>query len=273
MGKTRIPALSSRPFGKHPHLRGENPYSGTFIPTLWETSPPAWGKLRERVLDSITAGNIPTCVGKTLSTTRAISRRWKHPHLRGENAAYRSVTKASSETSPPAWGKHIAAYWRGQSLGNIPTCVGKTLQQIITNLCPQKHPHLRGENYKADTTVSSVGETSPPAWGKLSEAEQRGMQPGNIPTCVGKTAAGSPRPGASWKHPHLRGENFSPVEELNHAPETSPPAWGKRCPDCACRVGPRNIPTCVGKTKAIDAISKNCRKHPHLRGENSKILS
>ena len=167
MGKTSTAYAPPSPTGKHPHLRGENPYSGTFIPTLWETSPPAWGKLRERVLDSITAGNIPTCVGKTLSTTRAISRRWKHPHLRGENAAYRSVTKASSETSPPAWGKHIAAYWRGQSLGNIPTCVGKT-------------------------------------------------------------AAGSPRPGASWKHPHLRGENSVSVFARNTELETSPPAWGKR---------------------------------------------
>ena len=50
----------------------------------------------------------------------------KHPHLRGENFAVFDGHDFIPETSPPAWGKHIAAYWRGQSLGNIPTCVGKT---------------------------------------------------------------------------------------------------------------------------------------------------
>ena len=135
-------------FQKHPHLRGENPYSGTFIPTLWETSPPAWGKLRERVLDSITAGNIPTCVGKTSSPRRQTRSRGKHPHLRGENYYIVHFKEMFLETSPPAWGKHSLPKGRNDSLGNIPTCVGKTDRRLIGLGMKGKHPHLRGENSK-----------------------------------------------------------------------------------------------------------------------------
>ena len=126
MGKTSTAYAPPSPTGKHPHLRGENPYSGTFIPTLWETSPPAWGKLRERVLDSITAGNIPTCVGKTKTKVFQFKPWGKHPHLRGENRTLTVGSSIASETSPPAWGKHSLPKGRNDSLGNIPTCVGKT---------------------------------------------------------------------------------------------------------------------------------------------------
>ena len=52
-------------FQKHPHLRGENASVMSKKDAIWETSPPAWGKLREEVdFDSS---------------------HWKHPHLRGEN--------------------------------------------------------------------------------------------------------------------------------------------------------------------------------------------
>ena len=52
-------------FWKHPHLRGENAMAELDPEGMMETSPPAWGKLREEVdFDSS---------------------HWKHPHLRGEN--------------------------------------------------------------------------------------------------------------------------------------------------------------------------------------------
>ena len=34
-----------------------------------------------------------------------------------------------------------------------------------------------------------------------------------------------------------------------------------------------NIPTCVGKTRKLFLLCVKQEKHPHLRGENSKILS
>ena len=229
MGKTSTAYAPPSPTGKHPHLRGENPYSGTFIPTLWETSPPAWGKLRERVLDSITAGNIPTCVGKTLVAFSRLSCLSKHPHLRGENSSAISRKIGVAETSPPAWGKPHSNSGFVHCFGNIPTCVGKTTAQ--SNLVPldketsppawgkqrdqalgkpaaRKHPHLRGENETKRLPKWLDWETSPPAWGK----------PGS-------------RRGAYLlvqKHPHLRGENKTIAENGMPKMETSPPAWGKQ---------------------------------------------
>ena len=188
MGKTSTAYAPPSPTGKHPHLRGENPYSGTFIPTLWETSPPAWGKLEVRGRNLLAVGNIPTCVGKTLSTTRAISRRWKHPHLRGENRTLTVGSSIASETSPPAWGKLDVAEVRAAYTRNIPTCVGKTYEAMHKVRASGKHPHLRGENLKSDLLRYPVMETSPPAWGKPSQGRRERQWPGNIPTCVGKTA-------------------------------------------------------------------------------------
>ena len=147
VGKTRIPALSSRPFGKHPHLRGENQAKSIRAAKLMETSPPAWGKLTSTSGLRITYGNIPTCVGKTEEEDRRELR--------------------FGETSPPAWGKPRPFGRQSPSSGNIPTCVGKTVSVGIVAMTSRKHPHLRGENRARTTLDRSIV--------------------GNIPTCVGKT--------------------------------------------------------------------------------------
>ena len=174
-------------FQKHPHLRGENQVSSWIGLYFGETSPPAWGKLRERVLDSITAGNIPTCVGKTLMHGIKRIEAGKHPHLRGENKCARCRLEMPLETSPPAWGKPALSK--------------------LTALRTKKHPHLRGENLfandrtamrletsppawgklQASSPVEDSVETSPPAWGKLGSSARPTKATRNIPTCVGKT--------------------------------------------------------------------------------------
>ena len=188
MGKTRIPALSSRPFGKHPHLRGENSRLAGGISLPWETSPPAWGKPHSNSGFVHCFGNIPTCVGKTRCCRSSRRLHEKHPHLRGENRKPRTSTVRLSETSPPAWGKHRLARPKRSQTGNIPTCVGKTYEAMHKVRASGKHPHLRGENLKSDLLRYPVMETSPPAWGKPSQGRRERQWPGNIPTCVGKTA-------------------------------------------------------------------------------------
>ena len=74
-----------------------------------------------------------------------------------------------------------------ETLGNIPTCVGKTGINLYVQGKSRKHPHLRGEN-NGKTTIHAVGHR-------------------NIPTCVGKTGRASRRQVPTQKHPHLRGEN------------------------------------------------------------------
>ena len=65
VGKTAEFALHGYLHGKHPHLRGENGSRLGYPRPVLETSPPAWGKLVQRLPDDAVHGNIPTCVGKT----------------------------------------------------------------------------------------------------------------------------------------------------------------------------------------------------------------
>lgn len=55
------------------------------------------------------------------------------------------------------------------------------------------------------------------------------------------------------KHPHLRGENQVSSWIGLYFGETSPPAWGKQMREVSARNASRNIPTCVGKTGAVEA--------------------
>ena len=50
-------------------------------------------------------------------------------------------------------------------------------------------------------------ETPPRAWGRRLFAKCDVLGKGNTPTCVGKTGAIRLPPPASWKHPHVRGED------------------------------------------------------------------
>ena len=154
---------------KHPHLRGENARAGVEHRTIWETSPPAWGKLLVVGIIGFAPGNIPTCVGKTTTSMTVAALTWKHPHLRGENTRNAPFLAPAVETSPPAWGKPRRGLGEIQELGNIPTCVGKTNGTLRCRRRPRKHPHLRGENVDVESTAERIPETSPPAWGKQQD--------------------------------------------------------------------------------------------------------
>ena len=106
MGKTSTGSAYCSRVEKHPHLRGENgTATGNSFDNI-ETSPPAWGKPRNRA---------------------ALSRSpQKHPHLRGENSIATEFKLIGIETSPPAWGKPSIDVLLLRNCGNIPTCVGKT---------------------------------------------------------------------------------------------------------------------------------------------------
>ena len=72
-------------FQKHPHLRGENPFTSHDVEPVMETSPPAWGKPGRNGARHPLRRNIPTCVGKTIVALPFVLLLKKHPHLRGEN--------------------------------------------------------------------------------------------------------------------------------------------------------------------------------------------
>ena len=72
---------------------------------------------------------------------------------------------------------------------------------------------------------------------------------GNTPTCVGKTAAFACAAVWAEKHPHVRGEDMSEIDEMVCVLETPPRAWGRRRSNDAAERCQGNTPTCVGKTR------------------------
>ena len=72
VGKTSWRHPPAEIWGKHPHVRGEDP--SIVLPSVGftETPPRAWGRHRLVVVQHGADGNTPTCVGKTLPTMAAM---------------------------------------------------------------------------------------------------------------------------------------------------------------------------------------------------------
>ena len=152
-----------------------------------ETPPRVWGRLPKPPCAADRPGNTPTCVGKTLSFQQLESRYWKHPHVCGEDLISWCWCLRERETPPRVWGRprHIGGYW--QSLGNTPTCVGKTSCHLSQTLNHRKHPHVCGEDSTVLTSLTKLAETPPRVWGRRSCLSSTLRYFGNTPTCVGKT--------------------------------------------------------------------------------------
>ena len=273
VGKTTSIRSSLGVGWKHPHMRGEDQANApTSLPEA-ETPPHAWGRHRdlERIFE--VSGNTPTCVGKTfLPRQRRIRRRntptcvgktqfrlafpplrRKHPHMRGEDFMQRNKRIRHSETPPHAWGRPGHAVPGLRRVRNTPTCVGKTHVVICPSFSLWKHPHMRGEDQQQ-------GQSHPLSYR-------------NTPTCVGKTSRNLVMLLATQKHPHMRGEDSADALGNVLEQETPPHAWGRRPSSGMNSLRRRNTPTCVGKTlySAYHEIRKE--KHPHMRGEDSALVS
>ena len=192
-----------------------------------EPPPRAWGR-RTRI--GWTASEIrttPTCVGKTTQISQKISKKGKHPHVRGEDRSSSHPLRSWSETPPRAWGRPLFEPSAPVVVGNTPTCVGKTFKQRQSVGDVQKHPHVRGEDLFCCTAIHHNTETPhgrgeefspffrdrtgveppPRAWGRRSRAREWTRRAGNTPTGVGKTSPLARFRRALKKHPHVRGED------------------------------------------------------------------
>ena len=138
-------------------------------------------------------------------------------------------------------------------LRNTPTGVGKTAAESAPAGPARKHPHGRGEDRLAQRLACLLPETPPRAWGRHRLAVAILCSFRNTPTGVGKTECRAVGASCSWKHPHGRGEDASPIGSANPNSETPPRAWGR----------PR-------QSTGFGCFSW---KHPHGRGEDIVLLA
>ena len=172
------------------------------------------------------------------------------------------------ETPPRAWGRQAVETVQWESMGNTPTCVGKTRGIHHRGMEDWKHPHVCGEDVTLQLGAGAVWETPPRAWGRpsLSPTDMAALR--NTPTCVGKTLSPDRAQAFREKHPHVRGEDMAQDEQERRDWETPPRAWGRRRIEKSPLAEKGNTPTCVGKTfhEVFDVFQTE--KHPHVRGED-----
>ena len=209
VGKTFCVYHRANQLWKHPHVCGED--------TCWrirrtgaaETPPRAWGRRLRRIRHRHVNRNTPTCVGKTGKLTPGFGLSRKHPHVRGEDDFFAAGSCKSQETPPRAWGRQLAAQSDRRVNGNTPTCVGKTQRNVYRTGGKRKHPHVRGEDPPWTAPGYQPAETPPRAWGRHSGYVMAWVDPGNTPTCVGKTENVGHAIARREKHPHVRGEDLA----------------------------------------------------------------
>ena len=193
-----------------------------------ETPPLARGRLADLEIAADERGNTPACAGKT-------------------EVPYSKKT-AFLETPPLARGRRVFWAYDPQKNGNTPACAGKT-------------------NRAAPSFLVWL-ETPPLARGRLRKDLLDRPSHGNTPACAGKTIQFPLRIVFTWKHPRLRGEDFSllpirkrkletpplargrPAASSRAAitPETPPLARGRQTEKASGRSSVRNTPACAGKT-------------------------
>ena len=88
VGKTRRKGGFERLLGKHPHVRGEDEARREDGEVRTETPPRAWGRQPPHHSGRLEVRNTPTCVGKTNLLALRVTRRRKHPHVRGEDFSW-----------------------------------------------------------------------------------------------------------------------------------------------------------------------------------------
>ncbi len=146
VGKTIYGATFQRVFRKHPHGRGEDLGQVRNQVRNQETPPRAWGRLIKTIDSSGNTRNTPTGVGKTKAIIRALKKKEKHPHGRGEDQPPVPDRNPPGETPPRAWGRPQIFWECVDELRNTPTGVGKTPMQMAHGISQAKHPHGRGED-------------------------------------------------------------------------------------------------------------------------------
>ena len=128
---------------------------------------------------------------------------------------------------------------------------------------------MRGENAPQVLNGAIDLETSPHAWRKLNVSNPLFDCLRNISTCVEKTVHECHQGKYYQKHLHMRGENHQGDHQEASHQETSPHAWRKRNERKRAKHRQRNISTCVEKTPYPSFQEATCKKHLHMRGENS----
>src|SRR5690606_17895986 len=101
-------------------------------------------------------------------------------------------------------GELVTPYWEHRF---TPTCVGTTAPRARQQKWRTVHPHVRGDDVRAQALRTGFGGSPPRAWGRHALTIVHGNAERFTPTCVGTTSARRMRDGSATVHPHVRGDD------------------------------------------------------------------
>ena len=153
------------------------------------------------------------------------------------------------ETPPRARGRRFPRPDTDTNTRNTPACAGKT---------PVTFP-----------AAFPVTETPPRARGRPQDRRDVARRQRNTPACAGKTALSLPTASIIWKHPRVRGEDWSINDDTSMNTETPPRARGRPTKKKKSLLLTRNTPACAGKTDLLNRTAEHVGKHPRVRGEDN----
>jgi len=191
---------------------------------------------------------IPTHVGNTEQRPFQRFSKTVHPHTRGEHPNQVPIAEPYCGSSPHTWGTRGQGDDRVEGVRFIPTHVGNTIDNKISDIHSAVHPHTRGEHVSSGISSRRSAGSSPHTWG-TQEQEGCGLRGLRfIPTHVGNTCATGTVHSARSVHPHTRGEHFPIWGHDARIPGSSPHTWGTHDCQVAKELYDRFIPTHVGNT-------------------------
>ena len=95
--------------------------------------------------------------------------------MRGENNHLVAAQPKRQGSPPRAWGKRARALLYAQDIRITPTCVGKTIMQVIVLCQGPDHPHVRGENQVVGNFLGGIVRITPTCVGKTKIASYRSL--------------------------------------------------------------------------------------------------
>ena len=191
-------------------------------------SPPrAWGQCSgiPHVLRS--ARFTPTGVGTITARPTEYRSASVHPHGRGDNRQCAKPVCGSGGSPPRAWGQYAPADGARAGERFTPTGVGTMTPRARRAKKQSVHPHGRGDNRRRISMAAHPLGSPPRAWGQFGATPVDALVDRFTPTGVGTMPLSGCGSRCNAVHPHGRGDNGWPVDEIVHVDGSPPRAWGQ----------------------------------------------
>ncbi len=214
--------------------------------------------------------------------------------MRGEQSTLTTLRLGRWGSSPRARGAGRVAGVDPFEPGIIPACAGSSGFSSSSALAAADHPRVRGEQFRATSSITAPVGSSPRARGAVRGVGEAGHPGWIIPACAGSSRSPPKSPWPTRDHPRVRGEQVAGRADEADVQGIIPACAGSRGHVVSGRPGPggssprargadatasiddrreRIIPACAGSRPRPRSSRRSGSDHPRVRGEQMSVRS